>query len=175
MYGFAKLLRQGKTFAGKTIRLGADVDLSSYAWDTRGSGSDHRIGGIAGENYDRQSRVYNCVNAGSVTGSNGYRGAIVGRNNEDDGYVEQGYYLRYSAPGRKGTGTESDAEDDDAKHVECSAFSSFAGNPDRVVEDGCSGKNLCDALNHWVERCGTEYSRWQWYNGVLVPGAAQEL
>lgn len=126
------------------------------------------VGGIAGENYNKESKVYNCVNAGSVTGSNKYRGAIVGRNNDNDGHVDQCYYLHGSAPNRNAAGSDDGTVDDDHKHLKCSAFSSYAGIPDRTVEDGCGGQTLLYALNHWADRCGGEYENWT----LTGPGGA---
>lgn len=155
-------------------QLGSSViaNCANYGHVTGGSDC---VGGIAGENYNKNSRVYNCVNGGTVDGSDHYRGAIVGRNNEDDGAVDQGYYLAGSAPGRTATGTKNGANGDGDK-VKCSAFSSYSGSPDRVVEDNCSSSmSLMQVLDHWVSRCGPEYSSWRWYNDVLIPSSAPRL
>lgn len=129
------------------------------------SGSMGYIGGIVGGNNDKASSIYNCVNAGTVTKTPGgwerYRGAIVGRNYDDEGYVDQCYYLAGSAPDRKAAGTYSGAASDTGKNRKCASFRSFTGAPDAVVEDGCSSSmTLIEVLNHWVNRCGPEYSVW---------------
>ena len=132
------------------------------------TGSWACVGGIVGENYNSSSVVYNCVNAGSVTGSGSYRGAIVGRNNDNDGHVDQCYYLRGSAPGRNAAGSDNGTVSDDHKNLKCSAFGSFDGVPDRTVEDGCGGRSLLYALDHWADRCGSEYQNWT----LTGPGGA---
>lgn len=138
---------------------------SSYVSNCANYGSIHGssacIGGIVGENYNKTSVVYNCVNAGTVTGSGSYRGAIVGRNNDDSGKVEQGYYRAGSSPDRTGVGSEKGSRADDYKDLKLASFTSYTAIPSRVVEDGCSGSmTLLQVLNHWADRCGSDYSSW---------------
>jgi len=128
-------------------------------------------GGIVGETYNASSVVYNCVNGGMVTGGGSYRGAIVGRNNENDGHVEQCYYLAGSAPGRSSSGSKDGAEPDIMENLKCSAFQSYTSIPALVVEEGCGGLPLLDVLNAWARRCG--YVSWNWdANGYPVPESA---
>ncbi len=50
--GFAALVNAGNTFAGKTVKLGADIDLMNAAWEPIG----HAV--IANNNYDWKNSPY---------------------------------------------------------------------------------------------------------------------
>lgn len=137
-------------------------------------GEDEGIGGILGANFNRTSHVYNIVNAGRVTGTGSYRGAIVGRNDGDDGEVYQGYYLEGSAPERKGAGLGNGAQNDDHGGLKLTSFTSYTGAPARVVEDSCTGSmTLLQVLNHWVNHYGSKYGADTWtltgLGGAPVP------
>ncbi len=48
--GVAKLVNAGKTFADKTVKLGADIDLSAYAWTPIGTSEHPFSGAFDGDN-----------------------------------------------------------------------------------------------------------------------------
>lgn len=101
LFGFAKLVNEGNDFAGKTVELTGDIDLSGYVWmpignrderhfDGTFNGNGHSIMNMAvntaGYNYaglfgyvNSNGTVQNVRVAGSVTAQNvGYVGGIVG-------------------------------------------------------------------------------------------------
>ena len=112
------------------------------------------VGGIVGENYSKRARVHNSFNVGEVRGTANYVGAVVGRNNGDDGEVYQCYYLQGSATcngaARTATGTKDGAEADNGKHVEAAYFTSPDSGLSRDCQDGKD--SLIGALNHWAAR-----------------------
>lgn len=101
LFGFAKLVNEGKGFGGKTVELANDIDLTGYVWMPIGSGKhfagvfnggNHKITGMSvyakGDQYVGlfgyvTGRVQNLQVEGSVTasGSVTYVGGIVGYNN----------------------------------------------------------------------------------------------
>ena len=75
----------------------------------------------------------NCVNCGTVTGSDKYIGSVIGRNYDNKGTVSPVYYLAYSgAPKAAGTkNSSSDSVDNVAAH-------SF-NTPDSTLQSNLNG------------------------------------
>ena len=110
-------------------------------------------GGIVGENDEKTSYVYNCYTTGTVKGSGEYVGAVVGRNTNDRGKVNQCYYLAGSATcdgnSRNGLGTEKGSVADGNKGYQVASFTSATSALSRDCNYGTT--NLITALNNYVE------------------------
>ena len=123
-------------------------------------GSTACVGGIVGESVNGQ--VYNSISLGSVSGDVKYIGAIVGRNTDNDGTVEQCYYLKGSADARgdnkerTALGTKKGALADGDEGTKTSSFTTS----DYALKRDCGyGKNLLDALNAKATEKG--WAQWE--------------
>lgn len=126
------------------------------------------VGGIVGQNDTKKSYVYNNFNVGTVVGTTKtFIGAIVGRNTDNDGEVDQAYYLENCATGggdhRRAVGTSESSLKDDAKGNKAAYFTSSTSALSRQCEDGVNqNEGLCAALNHWAKRCVGDVGSVQW-------------
>lgn len=70
--GFAKLVNDGKTFAGKTVNLTKDIDLGSKHWTSIGNNSKKFSGTFNGNGHAVKNLYINIT--GTAGAANGYRG-----------------------------------------------------------------------------------------------------
>lgn len=62
--GLAKLVNSGTNFSGKTVKLGADIDLLAYQWDPIGNSSYGFQGTFDGQNYTVKGMYADCSYSG---------------------------------------------------------------------------------------------------------------
>lgn len=122
------------------------------------------VGGIIGETNGSETEVANCFSVGTVYGTEYYIGAIDGRNNGNDGFVECCYYLQGSATcngeARTALGTKKGALTDGDKSTECAYFTSPTSSISR--DCGMGRTDLITVLNVY-----NEYGEWDGY--IWVP------
>lgn len=153
------------------VRSGKLINNANYGAVSGGT----QVGGIVGLNWyakkNTAGKIYNNFSVGSVTGTGGYLGAVVGRNQENKGDIHQCYYLQGSASCngsyQNAAGTQTGSLNDGDGGTKTAYFTSPDTPLSRVCEDGTDGYKLIDALNAWAVRC-KETGAAQWT--AKVPG-----
>ena len=70
--GFAVLVDNGNTFAGKTVKLGCDINLKGYTWNSIGTSAKTFNG-----TFDGQGKtIYNMTQDSRAAGTDGARGGL---------------------------------------------------------------------------------------------------
>lgn len=115
------------------------------------------VGGLIGR-LTETGKAYNNFTVGSVSGTDVFIGAVVGRIYKNKGDADQCYYLKGSAT-CNGSDRNAVGKDDAAgslpdgdKGFNNAFFTSPESLLSRICEDGAEKDNLMEALNRWVER-----------------------
>ena len=140
--------------------------VNAYGSSVRGYS---RVGGIVGLNKSG-GEVYNCYSAGKVKGTSDYSfwngeemyvGAIVGRNENNKGWVSNCYYLLNSASnldGYVGGGGTKNGSKDSEDHLNTGYFTGWSTNVEGFWYESstASGKaSLITILNRWQKDYAT--------------------
>ncbi len=135
------------------------------------------VGGVLGENADSSCVVYNNYNAGSVKGNGEYVAAVCGRNVDNDGKVNQGYWMHGMAyDGTRhcqGMGTK-DGDTDNVTNGQTTYFNTFDGSLSRDLGYGTT--DLITALNAYAS--AKEYEAWvavEALGGAPIPVSVERL
>jgi len=130
---------------------GAGLLINNANFGTVNGGEE--VGGVVGRNYTKNAEIYNCYSTGSVTSiTKKFLGAVVGRNDKDEGTVKYCYYLKdsakYNGTPWTGIGASNKALDDDYKDYELASFTSPTSALSRNAGYGTT--SLFDALTKFV-------------------------
>ena len=134
MTEFASLVNSGTTFAGQTVKLGADITLTAADWDAIGNSADHAFAGT----FDGNGKTVSGLSVTDITG--GYEG-LFGHNDGTVKNVTVSGSITATGSGSDGVSGVVGVNDGTVQGATNNVAISITGGSDSYAVGGVVGQN----------------------------------